>query len=355
MTASKITVLVVDDSSFMRSMLPRLIGRDDRFEVVGTAQNGREGVDQTLKLQPDIVTMDIEMPVMDGIAALEEIMEKSPRPVLMVSSLTEAGAQATIDALDKGAVDFIPKALDDQERNVMKMADVLHEKLAAAANSKIASELTTESKEEPPKKAEKEDVQPQISRMSNAKALVIGCSTGGPRALQEIVPQLAADLRVPVLIAQHMPAGFTKAMANRLNETSKIEVCEAADMQKLETGIVYIAPGGQHMRIKKDGAENMIAIGDDKGESLYKPSVDVLAESVLKTIGGSVVAVMLTGMGEDGAENFVSLKKEGAHVIAQDEASSTVYGMPRAVKNKGGASEVLPLDTMVQRISMLLS
>lgn len=344
----QIRVLVVDDSTFMRGALVRMIEKDARFKVVDIAVNGKEGVEKALALKPDVITMDVEMPVMNGIEALTEIMKGPKIPVVMVSTLTEAGAATTLKALELGAVDFIPKALSDKDKNIFKGADEIHTKLAAAAGAAngranvIAAQAAAAPKVALPNPA-------TVTRV-NAKVVLIGSSTGGPKALQVVLSQLPNNIPVPVVIAQHMPPEFTLALAKRLDETCPPKIVEAKQGETLLPGTVYIAPGGMHLRITPTG----VTIDDDKGESPYKPSVDVLAESAHRLFGKQVLAAMLTGMGADGAREFKRIKELGGYVIAQDQPTSVVYGMPRAVLENGGTSEVLPLDKIGSRIRSLL-
>lgn len=323
-----IRVLVVDDSAFMRGALTRNIELDKRFKVIGTAADGREGVEKALRLKPDVVTLDVEMPVMNGIEALREIVARSSIPVIMVSSVTEHGAKTTMEALEIGAVDFIPKA---------RGAELIHEKLFAAVSANLARKqpvmLPTSRAEAP------------VFR-GTPKILVIGSSTGGPQALQEVIGQLPANLPIPIVIAQHMPPQFTLALAKRLDSSCPPRVVEATNGEPLVNGTVYIGPGGMHLRVT---ATN-VKVEPDKGESLYRPSVDVLAQSILAAFGKNVLGVMLTGMGNDGMREFVKLHRAGAYNLVQDQASCVVYGMPRAVVDAGGADEVLPLEKIGPRI-----
>lgn len=368
MTTDKIKVLVVDDSSFMRSVLSRMIEKDDRFEVVGKAENGAEGVQLAETLKPDIITMDIEMPVMTGIQALEKIMATNPQRVVMVSSLTEDGAQATLECLEKGAVDFIPKALQDKDRNIFQASDRLHEKLAAAARAHVARRTVGKPEMSAPRPslvAEKpapaapvvSDSARRKEKFLSAKLLLIGSSTGGPRALQDIIPHLPVNLRVPVVIAQHMPANFTSAMASRMDVNSPLKVVEAKNGDILEKGTVYLAPGGMLTRIASEGGQFVLRVSEDvKGEAVYKPSIDILSASVGESYSGAdVLGLMLTGMGSDGAKEFAKLQKNGAYIVAQDEQSSVVFGMPKSVIAEGAACEVLPLQDIAPALKRLLS
>jgi two-component system chemotaxis response regulator CheB len=370
-----IRVLVVDDSAFMRAALRRNIEADPRFKVIDTAADGRQAVEKALRLKPDVVTLDVEMPVMNGLEALKVLVEKSTIPVVMFSAVTESGTKITMDALELGAVDFIPKA---------QGAELIHEKLLAAVCANPAlrgaaaraqairnrqkSQPGTKSAQfrfkEPQKSSTSEPSPPPLQRRTPfqqpsaaprrdisyirvpAKIVVIGSSTGGPQALQEVIHQIPAELPVPVVIAQHMPAQFTSALAKRLNECCPPKVVEAQHGTPLEKGTVYIGPGGMHLRV----TQNEIHVDDSKGESLYKPSVDVLARSVLESFGKNALGIMLTGMGNDGMAEFVNLHKAGAYTVAQDQATCVVYGMPRAVVEAGAADEVLPLDRIGLRI-----
>ena len=345
--AEPIRILVVDDSSFMRGALVRMIERDPRCKVIDTAANGREGVEKAKALRPDVITMDVEMPEMNGIDALREIMATVKTPVLMVSTLTEAGAKTTIEALELGAVDFIPKAFGDKERSIFRGGETLHEKLLAAAGVSSVGAAAPAPKPITPITPARG---PKPTRVA-AKAVVIGSSTGGPKALQVVLRALPKNLPVPVLVAQHMPAQFTLALANRLNETCAIEVAEAKAGDMPVPGKAYIAQGGMNMRLMPDG----IHIDEDKGESVYHPSVDVLADSVRAVHGNQVLAVMLTGMGNDGTRAYVELKRAGAYVLAQDAATSVVYGMPKAVYEAGAVDEVLSLDEIGARVAGLVT
>lgn len=340
--ANPIRVLVVDDSAFMRNALRRNIERDSRFKVIDTAVDGRDGVDKALRLKPDVVTLDVEMPVMNGLEALREIVARSTIPVVMVSSITEAGAKTTMEALEIGAVDFIPKA---------KGADLIHETLLAAMAANPAARRATPFP--PPRYATKPPALPPMATPANTavyrgtpKIIVIGSSTGGPQALQALIGALPPNLPVPVVIAQHMPPQFTLALAKRLDACCPPKVVEATHGEPLINGTVYIGPGGMHLRVTSTN----IKVEPDRGESLYKPSVDVLAESVLAAFGKNVLGVMLTGMGNDGTKEFSKLHKAGAYNLVQDQATCVVYGMPRAVAEAGSADEVLPLDKIGQRI-----
>jgi two-component system chemotaxis response regulator CheB len=340
MTAPLVRVLVVDDSPFMRGVLPPKIEADPRFKVVGTAVDGRDAVEKTLALQPDVVTLDIDMPVMNGLDALREIVRQSSASVIMLSARTEQGAAITLEALALGAVDFIPKS---------RGVDRIHEKLWAAVEAKSQKSRASVAKPTP---AVRLTAPPRAAAGArvNAKICVVGSSTGGPQALQAVLTQLPENLPVPLVVAQHMPPNFTKALAQRLNDVCKPKIVEAEDGMALAKGTVYISPGGMQTRV----TATEIKITPDHGESLYKPSVDVLAESARNAFGKNVLGVMLTGMGGDGAAEFTKLHKLGGYNISQDQASCVVYGMPRTLVEAGGADEVLPLDQIGQRIRTAL-
>jgi two-component system, chemotaxis family, protein-glutamate methylesterase/glutaminase len=342
----QIRVLVIDDSTFMRGALVRMIEKDARFKVIDVAVNGKEGVEKAAALKPDVITMDVEMPIMNGIEALEIIMKTTRTPVVMVSTLTEAGAATTLKALELGAVDFIPKSLSDKDKNIFKGAEEIHIKLAAAAGA------TNGRAEKVAAAAPLKVAAPSASVITrfNGKIVIIGSSTGGPKALSAVLSQLPANMPLPVIVAQHMPPEFTLALAKRLDESCAVNVVEVKSGETLLPGKVYIAQGGKHLRLTPTG----VTVDPDQGESPYKPSVDVLGESARNLFGKQVLAVMLTGMGADGAKEFKKLHDMGAHVIAQDQATSVVYGMPRALLEQGGASEVLPLEKIGLRIKSLL-
>lgn len=338
----QIRVLVVDDSGVMRRALTRRIESDSRFHVIDTASDGREGVRKALQLRPDVVTLDVEMPVMNGLQALRAIVSQSQLPVVMVSSVTKAGADITMEALSLGAVDFIAKSNSGGE--------MIHEKLLAAARAKpqLPALQTARALTPAPKLA----AVGRSHRLRTAppKLCLIGSSTGGPQVLHQILGQLPEDIRAPIVIAQHMPAQFTNALAKRLDQICRPAVVEAKDDDQLTPGTIFVAPGGMQTRI----VENRIRVSADRGESLYKPSVDVLGDSVLEAFGGRVLGVMLTGMGSDGSNAFMKLHKAGAFNIAQSEETCAVYGMPRSLVEAGGADEQLPPHQIGARIASLL-
>lgn len=346
-----IKVLVVDDSAFMRKALTSMLQEDPEIKVLGAARDGIEAIQMIQELRPDIVTMDIEMPRMDGITALKEIMSKCPVPVIMVSSLTTEGAKVTIEALELGAVDFIPKNLSELSVNIVKIKDMLLEKIKTIGKRGVIRRRpiveTTETRIETSKM---ELQRTRISSERKVGLVSIGTSTGGPKALQEIIPKLPKDFPVPIVIAQHMPPNFTKPFAERLDQLSQLSVKEAEEGEVIKPGIVYVAPGRGHMRLKRRGIETLISISEDREEFIYRPSVDALMFSVADCFPGRSLGVILTGMGNDGAKGCKRIKETGGRVFAQNEETCVVYGMPRAVIEAGIADKVVSLDEMAGEI-----
>ncbi|WP_394192009.1 chemotaxis response regulator protein-glutamate methylesterase [Pseudoalteromonas atlantica] len=367
-----VKVLVVDDSSFFRRRVSEILEQDKDIEVIGFAVNGREAVDKTSQLRPDVITMDVEMPVLDGISAVKEIMAANPTPILMFSSLTRDGATATLDALDAGALDFLPKKFEDIARNNEDAIKLLQNKVKEIGRRRISrfsrpapsvSSRTVPSKESPsrstviqPDRTFNRQTSPSPKsevRASGKKyqIVAIGTSTGGPVALQTILTKLPANFPHPILLIQHMPAAFTPAFAARLNGLCKIKVKEAQQGDKLMPGTAYLAPGGQQMLVEGRGGNRTLRVfEDDSARITYKPSVDVTFASTAKAYQGDVLAVVLTGMGADGRDGSRMLKQVGATIWAQDEKSCVVYGMPQAVANAGLASADIALDDVASRI-----
>ncbi|MEK7699760.1 MAG: chemotaxis response regulator protein-glutamate methylesterase [Planctomycetota bacterium] len=345
-----IKVLIVDDSAFMRNTLSSMLASDPEIKIIGTARNGLEAIENVERLKPDIVTMDVEMPIMDGISALKQIMEKNPVPVIMVSSITSEGAKATLDALDLGAVDFIPKNLSDLSLNIVKIKEILIDKIKHIAKSDFAKKRTRPATVS--KSIETPKVMPvRTTGERRVNIVSIGSSTGGPGALQSIIPKLPKDFPVPVVIAQHMPPNFTRQFAERLNQLSKIRVKEAEDGEVVRQGVVLIAPGKGHMRVaRRSGLEMVVRISEDKEGFTYRPSVDALMSSVAEYFPGRSLGVILTGMGNDGIKGLTAMKKTGGRVFAQNEETCVVYGMPKAAVDAGIADKVLPLEEIAGEI-----
>ena len=400
-----IQILIADDSAFMRKVLTDLFKAQPDFEVVGTAINGRDAVEKVKKYHPDLLTLDVQMPVMDGLNALAVIMEIAPMPVVMLSSLTKEGTDETIRALSLGAVDFISKAggsisridtieedirakcraaakanvkrsmkgaraaeLAERERRAKEKAEpprMHHVELPARHNPFGTKPATEEKKprnpfghhENPLLQKRKPTLTPHAQPAPNVKAsgagsgklVAIGTSTGGPQALQSVITRLPGDLPCGVVVVQHMPPGFTKSLANRLDSLSKVSVKEAEDGDVIEPGHVYIAPGNYHMRVASEGSKRKIVLSQDPPVGNHRPAVNVLYDSVAP-VGKNLVAVIMTGMGCDGTEGMKKIKAQGGYSIAQDESTSVVYGMPKSVVDAGLADEVRPVTDIARAI-----
>ncbi|MCA1927396.1 MAG: chemotaxis response regulator protein-glutamate methylesterase [Calditerrivibrio sp.] len=347
-----IKVLVVDDSAFMRKAIENMLKKERDIEVVGFARNGIEAIDMVQKLKPDIVTLDIEMPQMDGLTALKKILEISNLPVIMISSLTTEGAEATLKALEIGAVDFISKDKSFASLGIMKIEDQLIEKVKAFAGRKaifsrpqVSRPLTTAQPSSPTVPIVKSG-----AFNGNKKIVAIGTSTGGPQSLQRVIPKLTKDLNRPVLVVQHMPPNFTKSLATRLNSMSQLEVIEVEGKEKVEPNIVYIAKGGFHLKIKKVASNYYIETSTEPSNVLHIPSVDVMTSSVAESYGRDTLGVIMTGMGSDGLIGLKKVKEKGGAIIAQEKDSCVVYGMPRAVVDAGIADEIVDLDSIASSI-----
>ena len=362
-----IKVLVVDDSSFFRRRVSEIINSEARLEVIDVAVNGKEAVEKAKQLRPDVITMDIEMPVMDGITAVREIMAASPTPILMFSSLTHDGAKATLDALDAGALDFLPKKFEDIARNRDDAVALLQQRVIQIAAKRafmrrapIAPRVTAASTSTPLRQSVSNAApaaRPAAASAAKFRAsgkkyqlTAIGTSTGGPVALQKILTRIPANYPHPIALVQHMPATFTAAFASRLNTLCKIEVREAQDGDVLKPGVAYLAPGGKQMMVDGRAGSARLRIIDGGDRMNYKPCVDVTFGSAAKIYGDKVLSMILTGMGADGREGSRMLKTAGSTVWAQDEDSCVVYGMPQAVAKAGISTEDLPLDRIAERI-----
>jgi two-component system chemotaxis response regulator CheB len=353
-----VRVLVVDDSGFFRRRVTEMLNADPHLEVIGSASNGKEAIEQVGKLHPDVVTMDIEMPVMDGIAATRQIMQSHPTPIIMFSSLTTDGAKATLDALDAGAVDFLPKRFEDISNDREEARKVLCERVRHLAR-RPTSVSTVKPATIPVKPAASTAVVSKpvvptttpIRPRGDIKLIAIGTSTGGPVALQEVLSKLPGTLPVPVLLVQHMPGSFTPAFAQRLNTLCAITVKEAADGDVLQAATAYLAPGGKQMTIDRRGEQVVIHISEALPSQTYKPSVDVTFQSIAKLFPKNTLAIILTGMGADGREGCRELKQGGSVIWAQDQASCVVYGMPAAVTDAGLTERNLSLQDIGNSIA----
>lgn len=369
-----IRVLIADDSAFMRKVLSEMFKKQPDFELVGQAVNGKEAVEKTKTLKPDLLTMDVNMPVMDGLLALKLIMNECPTPVIMFSSLTQEGAATTLKALSLGAVDFVSKT----GGSISKIDDVEEEILSKARAAVGAKGVLTGAHRSAPPLGRREPPQPAVRRIAmptrrgytpppqaapltprarptirvvspgmGKKLVVLGCSTGGPKALQSVIAGLPRHLPCGVLIVQHMPPVFTKALADRLNELSQISVKEAENHDMIKEGQVYIAPGNYHMTVAGGGRE--IILNQDPPLGTLRPAADVLFKSVAP-LGPDIVSVILTGMGSDGAAGMTEIKKTGGYVIAESAQTAIVYGMPKAVVDLGLADEIRPLPEIAGAI-----
>jgi len=358
-----IKVVVIDDSAFMRKALSTMLSKDPEIEVVAAARDGEEGLEMIRRHQPDVVTLDIEMPRMDGLTALRHIMMEMPRPVLMVSSLTSEGAEATLKAMELGAVDFIPKQLSKVSLDIVKIEDDLRAKvkliarrrmshlsrspLAArvrAAASGAAAPASSAAPAERPARAGR----PGGSQTRDLVA--IGVSTGGPPAVQKVLSFLPQDFPAGILIAQHMPAAFTGPFAKRLDSVCQITVKEAEDGERLQHGVAYVAPGGKHLRIDQKVSRIEVRVVEEPREALYKPSASVLFDSVAAGVGRRGLGVVLTGMGSDGLDGMRVLKAKGGRALAQSDSTCVVYGMPKAIVDAGLADEIVDIDDMGEAI-----
>jgi len=342
-------VLIVDDSAFARLMISKHLSEDPGVEIAGTARDGFDAIEKIKTLKPDVVTLDVEMPKMDGITALEKIMSDYPTPVVMLSALTSEGADVTIKSLEIGAVDFFLKQsiinpTGDEETN-----NELINKVKQAAKVDVTG-VTTRLKNivATLQRSSQKKIAINAAKTTRVnKVLIIGSSTGGPRALYELVPNLPADLPAAILMVQHMPPKFTKSIAERLNELSQINVKEAEPGDMVSLGQALIAPGGYHMAVHMNG---QIALNQDKPRCGLRPAVDVTMESAVKVYGSRCIGVILTGMGNDGTQGCAMIKAGGGRVLAEHESTCVVYGMPRSVVEAGLADRVVPIQQMVSEI-----
>ncbi|MGE5417137.1 MAG: protein-glutamate methylesterase/protein-glutamine glutaminase [Acidobacteriota bacterium] len=353
----KIRVLVVDDSAFMRRVISDIINKQPDMEAIGTSRNGKEALEKIKEMTPDVVTLDVEMPVMDGLEALERIMTEEPMPVIMLSSLTQSGADATMRALQRGAVDFIPKPSGTVSLDIEKVSDEIINKIRVAAGARASVRRLTIPPPTPiitrPQLVKQATVQGQLEKM-----VVIGTSTGGPKALHEVIPQLPGNLAAGVLVVQHMPPGFTKSLAERLDSLSNVNVKEAEDGEPVYPGCVYIAPGDFHLKVKQSGGPGSrrlnISLTKDPAVSGHRPSVDAMFESAISEFWSPMVGVVMTGMGADGAKGVIGIKQKGGIVIAEDKSTCIVFGMPKSVIETGCADKIVPLPQIAQEIARSL-
>jgi two-component system chemotaxis response regulator CheB len=344
---AKIRVLIIDDSALVRSLLGEIINREPDMEAVGAAPDPLVAREMIRALNPDVLTLDIEMPKMDGLDFLERLMRLRPTPVVMVSTLTARGAEVTLRALELGAVDFIAKPKLGIAAGLGALGQDICEKIRVAARARMQRHVVPTT---PADAGGANKSKPATySRVSTEKLIVIGASTGGTEAIREVLQQLPADSPA-VLITQHMPAGFTRSFAARLNGLCRITVSEAVDGERVLPGHAYIAPGDHHLRLAKSGANYLVAIDAAAPINRHRPSVEALFKSVAALAGPNAIGVMLTGMGNDGAKAMLEMKQAGSYNIAQDEATCIVFGMPKEAIAAGGVDEVLPLPKITPRL-----
>jgi len=337
-SANKTRVLVVDDSALMRKLIPQMLQSDDSIEVVGTAMDGTFCLKKIEDLKPHVVTLDLEMPEMNGIDTLKEIMRRQALPVIVFSSHSTEGASVTLKALGLGAFDFVTKP-KDAAAHMAETARELVAKVKAAAECKLKPRMLPGV---PPRPGKRE-----ISRVGiPSKVVAIGISTGGPQAMEYLLSQLPADFPGTILVVQHMPEGFTEMFARRLNETSALSVKQAQSGDLLQPGRVLVCPGSRHLKVKRLPLGDIAVLSDDPRVNGHRPSADVLLRSVAEEYRSQAVGVLMTGMGDDGAEGLGAVKKAGGMTIAQSEESCVVYGMPKAAIERGYATRVVALDVM---------
>ncbi|WP_335870735.1 protein-glutamate methylesterase/protein-glutamine glutaminase [Bacillus sp. 2205SS5-2] len=354
-------VLIVDDSAFMRKLIHDFISEHPLLEPVGFARNGMDAIEKIKLLQPDVVSMDVEMPILNGIDALKQIMKECPVPVIMLSSTTTTGTENTVLAMSHGAVDFIAKPSGTISLDLYKVKEEIVAKLVEASKIQI-SKLHANHSSLLPKKILNQNVstdrkvynklKPTTRQSKTQKIICIGTSTGGPRALQQVLTSLPKGIPAPIVVVQHMPAGFTRSLAQRLDSLSQIEIKEAEDGEVLQQGIAYIAPGGYHLKVRK--MESRLAVSLDKIEAQrngHRPSVDVMFESISEIRNFDKIAVIMTGMGSDGAQGLIKLKRSGSvKAIAESQATSIVYGMPKAAVSTNMIDDIEPLNHIADAI-----
>jgi two-component system, chemotaxis family, protein-glutamate methylesterase/glutaminase len=339
---SKIRVLIVDDSAFVRLALSRMLQGAADMEVVGQAGDGSEGVAKAAALRPDVVTLDIKMPKMGGLEALERIMAESPVPVLLLSSQTSEGAEVTLRGLELGAMDFVDKSRVQGPMNLLSLTEELRVKVRALAGAKKRWSI--------PGAAVAEGGIVGHLRPGRSEVVVIGASTGGPPALQAIIPRLPEHLGAAVLVVQHMPVGFTRSLAERLDRRSAMTVREAEDGDAVVSGAVLVAPAGTHMKVRRRGAAVRVSLDDEPREALHRPSVDVLMASVARAYGKRALGVVLTGMGSDGVAGLRAIRDAGGRTLAESEETCVIYGMPKAAVEAGVVDESVPLPRVADEI-----
>lgn len=340
-----VRVLVIDDSALMRKLIPQIIGRDPSIEVVGTAMDGEFGLKKIEELRPHVVTLDLEMPRMDGMETLKHIMRRHKLPVIMVSSQTTDGASSTFKALALGAIDFVAKPRDAASARMDDIAAELVTKIKAAAKTKLDQNAVATLE---PQRVNKPLNRPKIAP---TKIVAIGISTGGPNALQYLLSQLPGDFPGAIVVVQHMPEGFTDMFSRRLNECCAIDVKEAQSGDMLVAGRALICPGNRHIRVRRMSLGNMVVLSDEERMNGHRPSADILFQSAATEFGAQAIGLIMTGMGEDGAEGLGAMKRAGAMTIAQDEQSCVVFGMPKMAIERGYAQRVVSLELLANTLA----
>jgi two-component system chemotaxis response regulator CheB len=335
-----IRVLVVDDSAFVRKALSRMLGDAPDIEVVGTAVDGQDGLEKALTLRPHVITLDVKMPRVDGLEALRRIMSECPTPVLLLSSLTSEGADVTLRGLELGALDFVDKSSVQGHMNLLGLADELRGKVRALAGAQRRPAAPRPASRPSETQAER----------GKAQAVVIGTSTGGPAALQAIIPRLPPNLPVPILIVQHMPVGFTRSLAERLDQKSALVVREARDGEPPQPGRALIAPAGRHLKLRRVNGEPRLWLDHEPESALHRPSVDVLMQTAARVYGQGVLGIVLTGMGSDGTEGLRVIRAAGGRTLAESEETCVIYGMPKAAIEAGVVDRVAALDRLAGEI-----
>lgn len=346
-------VLVVDDSGFFRRMITEIINDDPLLDVVGNAVDGRDAIAKAKELKPDVITMDIEMPVMDGITATREIMKQCPTSIIIFSSLSTEGARVTFEALEAGALDYLPKRFEDISSNSEEAKKLLCHRIRMLGIKRRSQPVASATAAVTTRPAIPRHT--QTSRKDPFSVLAIGTSTGGPVALQEVLKQIPANIKVPILLVQHMPASFTPSFAQRLDNMCQVKVKQAEDNEALQAGVAYLAPGGCQMLVDGTRSNPRIRIMQASDAQTYKPSVDITFHSLARVFPDRTLAIIMTGMGSDGKEGCKALKKGGSEIWAQDEASCVVYGMPAAIVENNLADQILALNEIGPAINKRVS
>jgi two-component system, chemotaxis family, protein-glutamate methylesterase/glutaminase len=352
-----IKVLVVDDSALVRKLLSLMLSRSPDIQVVGTASDPYAARERIKSLNPDVITLDVEMPRMDGITFLENLMRLRPMPVVMVSSLTQRGADVTLRALELGAIDFVAKPRLDIAGTLEDYENELIAKVKVAAGARVLTRAVKRPRPTDDRNSTSAVVPALNLRTmlrTTDRIIAVGASTGGTEAIRELLEEMPPDAPA-IVISQHIPAAFSKAFADRMNRTSAMAVCEAQDGQQILPGHVYIAPGDQHLLVERDGARYLCRLSDGPRVNRHRPSVDVMFRSVAQNVGPNAIGVLLTGMGDDGARGLKEMMEAGAGTIAQDEATSVVWGMPGSAVKLGAAKHVLPLQDIGAQVRVLVA